>query len=271
MRRFRISDLRLRSLEAARFKSEFRIPKSEIAELGPPCFQSEIRIPKSEIPACHPRRPQPHGVSKRHAGPAEVQEPARLRVLRRQALGAAGRRGHGGARFSLRRPALLDGQGERPADRDAAGAADARAARAGQGALRDLLHALPRPDGQRPRRHRAARPAPAAVLPHRPPARVARGLLLRRPDPRLRLDARLRGADPAVGPLGDRRLHPRAAALAARLDRRRARRRAPGPRERPGRRPRRALPGQRRRLEARRRRGSDRPRDEARRKTKKEH
>ncbi len=42
------------------------------------------------------------------------------------------------------------------------------------------------------------------------------GLLLRRDDQRLRRDARLPGADHAARPLGHRRLHPRAAARAAR-------------------------------------------------------
>ena len=65
----------------------------------------------------------------------------------------------------------------------------------GPAALRHLLRALPRPDGQRQRHGRPARLPAAAVLPHRPAARRAGRPLLRRDDERLRRDARLRRAD----------------------------------------------------------------------------
>ncbi len=56
----------------------------------------------------------------------------------------------------------------------------------------------------------------SAVVSHRPPAQGADRLLLRRDDQRLWRHARLRGAGPAGRPLGDRRLHSRAAIEPAR-------------------------------------------------------
>ena len=70
--------------------------------------------------------------------------------------------------------------------------------------------------GDRQRHGRAARIPPAAVVSHRPAAPGRRRLLLRRDHERLRRDAGLPGADRAARSLGDRRLHPRAAAQPAR-------------------------------------------------------
>src|ERR1043165_2569153 len=74
--------------------------------------------------------------------------------------------------------------------------------------------ALPRPLRRRHRHDRVARLPAAAVVPHRRAAHRQDRALLRRHDERLRGHAAVRGADPGGGPLGDRRLHPRAAARA---------------------------------------------------------
>src|SRR6185503_18767671 len=105
----------------------------------------------------------------------------------------------------------------------AARARHARPPPARAGALRHLLHALPRRHRARRRDGRAAR-LPAPSLPaHRPAAQREDGLLLRRDHERLRGHARLLGPGRGGGPLGDRGLRARAAAQRERAPGRRAR------------------------------------------------
>src|SRR5262245_20658208 len=151
------------------------------------------------------------GMPPGHARPAQVQAAAPERELRRQALVAAARRGHDPARLAARGRPLLHGQGRPGLPDRAAGQADAAAARARPHRVRGVLLALPRPHRARGRHDRAARLQGASLLPRRPPAPDADRLLLRRDDDRLRRDARLRGADRARRPLGDRRLRAHAA------------------------------------------------------------
>ena len=84
-------------------------------------------------------------------------------------------------------------------------------------ALPHLLHALPLRTGRRQRHDRAARLPAAAVLSHRPAAPGADAAFLRRDHAWLRRDVLVRRPGRAGRPLGDRRLYPRAAALAARI------------------------------------------------------
>ena len=137
------------------------------------------------------------------------------------------------------------------------------AARARPRALRDLLHALPRPDGQRPRHGRAARLPPAALLPHRPPARGRPWATSSTSRPtasarcwttRRRSRRRTAGRSPPTSA--------RSSSRSARRSPTCRRTRAPSL-ESPGRRAQgRAVPGRHRRLEARRRRGPTDPQAE---------
>src|SRR6185369_78150 len=160
-----------------------------------------------------------------HARSTEVHPAAPVHVLRRCAIGAAAGGGHGRARTSARRLAARDGQGWQRRRRDVSADGGCGPAGARTRAVRHLLRALPRPDGLRRRHDRSARVPPARVLPHRPVARRAAGTLRRRHAQRLRRDGRLCRQSRRPRSLGDRRLHPRAAAQPARDDQRRAHRR----------------------------------------------
>ena len=97
-------------------------------------------------------------------------------------------------------------------------------------ALQRVLLAVPRPDGAGQRHGGAARVPRAAVVPRGAAAQRAGRLFLRRADQRLRRHVGLRGAGAGGRPLGDRRVHPRAAVQPARHGRRRACRAPSGPR-----------------------------------------
>ena len=109
-------------------------------------------------------------------------------------------------------PALSTGKSAGKLRGGAPRAGRPRAARAGPRTLRDLLRPVPRRPGRRARDDRPARLLAAAFVPHRPTAKRAGRLLLRRDHERVRRHAGLRGAGSAAGPLGDRGLPPRAAA-----------------------------------------------------------
>src|SRR5439155_1436918 len=143
-------------------------------------------------------------------------------LLCRRAVIAAARRGHGRARRASRGRGALHGEDGGPAGREAARPTHGRPARARARALRHLLLALPRPGGDGERHDRAARLPRAAVPAHRAAPAGAGRALLRRDDQRLRGDAGLRAPGGRARPLGDRGLHPRAAAQPARDARRRA-------------------------------------------------
>src|SRR5439155_722009 len=143
-------------------------------------------------------------------------------LLSRRAVIAAARRGHGRARRASRGRGALHGEDGRPAGREAARPTHGRPARARARALRHLLLALPRPGGDGERHDRAAGLPRAAVPAHRAAPAGAGRALLRRDDQRLRGDAGLRAPGGRARPLGDRGLHPRAAAQPARDARRRA-------------------------------------------------
>ena len=85
-------------------------------------------------------------------------------------------------------------------------------------ALRDLLHAVPRPHRNRRRHDRPARLPPAADVSRRSAAQRADRPLRRRHGQRLRRDAGLLGPGRRPRSMGDRGVHPRAAAQPARHD-----------------------------------------------------
>ena len=113
---------------------------------------------------------------------------------------------------------IVNGQ---PAD-DVPDAGDRGADGARSGALQRVLFAVSRPYRRGQRHDRSARIPSAAVVPRGAAAQRAGRLLLRCDDQRVRRDAGLRGAGAGRGSLGDRGLHPRAAAQSARDGRRRA-------------------------------------------------
>ncbi len=157
-----------------------------------------------------------------HARPAEVRPAARVHLLRRRAIRAAVRPGHRRTRAAARGRAPLHRQGERRGRHDVSVCGGRHGDGARPGAVQHLLLAVPR--AHRPRRWdgRPPRLPSSAVVSRRPAAQRTGRAFLRRHQQRLRRDARLRGADPRGRPLGDRRLHPCAAAQRPRDARRRA-------------------------------------------------
>ena len=153
-----------------------------------------------------------------HARSAEVPAAPGERVLREHVERAAARRGHDRARHAADRRGLLHGKKRRHARERAALSGDAGGPRSRAGALRHLLHAVPRRHRQRQRPGRAARLSEAADVSQRSAAADGGRLLLRRHDERFRQDAGLPGADYAARSLEHRRLHPRAATEPARGD-----------------------------------------------------
>ena len=82
--------------------------------------------------------------------------------------------------------------------------------------LRHLLLRMPQPHRRRQRHDPGARLSPSAIVPHRHGSHRDHRTPLRRHDQWIRRDAAVRKDDSAARPLGDRRLHPRAAAQPAR-------------------------------------------------------